>query len=74
MDRLVHRVCVAQEHQQMALFNSDSPWAPNVLTFVDGKWAYCPAGERSPHEWRETEARTYGEVRSEVEERIRSSA
>ena len=74
MDRLVHRICVAREHQQLALFNSASPWAPNTLTFVEGKWAYCPAGGPGPHEWRETEPRTYADVRDEVGERIRSEA
>ena len=59
-------------HQQLALFDPASPWAPNTLTFVDGQWAYCPAGERNGHEWRETEARPYADVRDEVEERIRS--
>ena len=74
MDRLVHRICVAQGHQQLALFNSEAPWAPNSLTFVEGKWAYCPAGEPSSNEWRETEPRTYAEVRDEVDARVRSKA
>ena len=71
MDRLVHRVCVAKGHQQLTLFDSASPWAPNTLTFIEGKWAYCPAGERGAHEWLETEARPYPELRDEVAERIR---
>ena len=74
MDRLVHRICVAQGHQQLALFNSAAPWAPNSLTFVEGKWAYCPAGEPGAHEWRETEPRTYAEVRDEVDARVRTKA
>ncbi|TMC71756.1 MAG: hypothetical protein E6J13_06625 [Chloroflexi bacterium] len=74
MDRLVHRVCVAKDHQQLALFDSASSWAPNSLTFIDGEWAYCPAGKPDRHEWRPVEARRYEEIRDEVEERVRTRA
>lgn len=74
MDRFVHYVCVAQGHQQLALFDSMSAWAPNVLTFNQGRWSYCPAGEASGHRWQELQPRPYEEIRGEVEERIRSGA
>ena len=74
MDRLVHRVCVASGHQQVPLFDSASSWSPNTLTFIEGEWAYCPAGERSGHNWRVVEARRYADLRDEVEQRIRSGA
>jgi hypothetical protein len=74
MDRLIHSICAAQGHQQLALFDSASAWAPNVLTFNEGRWSYCPAGEPTGHEWRETEPRPYEQVRGEVEQRIRSGA
>jgi len=73
MDRLVYRVCAARGHQQPALFDSASAWAPNTLTLVETKWAYCPAGERDGHDWRQTEARLYAQLRDEAEERIRST-
>jgi hypothetical protein len=72
MDRLVHYICTAEGHQQLALFDSASAWAPNVLTFNDGRWSYCPAGERSDHRWQETQPRAYEDVRGEVEQRIRA--
>jgi hypothetical protein len=74
MDRLVHRICVAKGHQQLVLFDSAATWAPNTLTFIEGNWAYCPAGERVAHEWLETQPRPYADLRDEVEERIRSTA
>ena len=73
MDRLVHHVCTATGHQQIGLFDSTSPWSPNTLTFFEGSWAYCPAGERDGHEWRSVQAKPYADVREEIEGRIRSS-
>jgi hypothetical protein len=74
MDGLIHYVCIAQGHQQLGLFDSTSTWAPNVLTFYEGRWSYCPAGERSGHRWNEVSPRPYEELRDEIQKRIESTA
>ena len=73
MDRLVHYVCIAKGHQQLALFDSASPWSPNVVTVNEARWSYCPAGVSEGHQWHEIAPSSYDELREEVERRIRTA-
>jgi hypothetical protein len=73
MDGLVHYVCIANGHQQLALFDSRSPSSPNVVTLNEARWSYCPAGVSEGHQWQEIAASSYGELREEVERRIRTA-
>jgi hypothetical protein len=63
-------VCDVPEHQQLGLFERDSVWAPNPLTYRDNAWAYCPAGTPDGHQWKTISDAPYEQVRDEVEARI----
>jgi hypothetical protein len=68
--KLVRYVCRARAHQQLPLFDSSAPWAPNTLTYRDAAWAYCPSGAPDGHDWEQIEDASVEEVREEVEHRL----
>ena len=73
MTRLVECVCRAKDHQQLPLLEPNTQWAPNVLTFREHVWAYCPAGKPDGHEWKRVAPRPYQSLRDETEREIAAS-
>lgn len=73
MNTLVQYVCRAKDHQQLALFEANAAWAPNPMTFYEGRWAYCPAGKSEGHDWQPIEGQKFEELRDRTEAEIRQS-
>ena len=73
MTRLIEHICRAADHQQLPLLEADASWAPNLLTFRDGAWAYCPSGKPDGHDWEHVTARPYEGLRDETEQGIAAS-
>ena len=67
MTRLVRYVCRAEGHQQLSLFQANAGWAPNTLTYRDGAWAYCPAGNPDGHDWETIEDAPIERVREDAQ-------